>query len=394
MKTPINIISKTIYQYTDSGPKKVVKNTVKGFDLLGIPYTVNKHHFYAKYNWIHDDTDAFILLMKEACNEHAFKKLSEQKYFFGPNLFLLPSNILESFFDTNSIQGKKISDIRGLQLGSYSSPSKWTDDLWKNEGFDASINIWPVGVDTDYFTPDIHIVKDNDILLYTKGRSKDDIDEIENYIKSLNLSFSHLSYGSYDEEYFIHEVRRSKFGVVVVSSESQGLAIEEMLSMNLPLVVFDISYINQRSYKDSIKNEENEISEEAQISLKNRHHATSVPYWDDSCGLKSIDIDTVKKYIVQMQNEYEHFHPREFIVNELGLKKQARELCALLGYPLKIDDENNGDDKGQLRNQPYDDIDQITTLTKTLPNWRNRTWYRPILFLKYSLKKIRAVLKL
>ena len=54
----INIISKAYLSKNATGPKKVVDNFIKGLDILGYPYVINKRLDACQRLWIHDDTAA------------------------------------------------------------------------------------------------------------------------------------------------------------------------------------------------------------------------------------------------------------------------------------------------------------------------------------------------
>src|ERR1039458_5421480 len=51
----INIVSRAYLKRLVYGPKKVVDNLIKGLDLVGYPYVVNKRLDACRRLWIHDD---------------------------------------------------------------------------------------------------------------------------------------------------------------------------------------------------------------------------------------------------------------------------------------------------------------------------------------------------
>ena len=61
----INIISKSYLSRNVSGPKKVVDNLIKGLNILGYPYVVNKRLDACQRLWIHDDTVALAEINKD-----------------------------------------------------------------------------------------------------------------------------------------------------------------------------------------------------------------------------------------------------------------------------------------------------------------------------------------
>ena len=87
--------------------------------------------------------------------------------------------------------------------------------------------------------------------------------------------------------------------------ESQGFAIEEALSCNVPLLVWNVTSMNQE-FKSSYSN----------IS------ATTIPYWDERCGEffhKSEEfIETFNMFLSKLDS----YKPREFIFETL-----TEEIC-------------------------------------------------------------------
>jgi glycosyltransferase involved in cell wall biosynthesis len=93
--------------------------------------------------------------------------------------------------------------------------------------------------------------------------------------------------------------------------ESQGFALQEAMSCNVPLLVFDINSVYDE-YGTSFFNHYKPLD------LK----ATSVPYWSDKCGLKTNELNDIPEMIDQMINTYQTFEPRKFIIDNL-----SEEVC-------------------------------------------------------------------
>lgn len=376
----INIISKSIYQFHPSGPKKVIDNLILGLKEFNIPYTINHHPIYSEFNVIHDDKEAVTHLVKqfEKKTEKSISKIKNNKYAIGPNLYTSITEIENSGIDLNSAFFKTYD---------FLVPAKWVADYWKNLGYPGKIVIWPSGIQTDRFKPLFanvnHSISDDSVnteiknskieqsadniqhtkvLLYTKGRSMSEILDIKKFLEQNNFLYTELSYGNYSEEKLIDTARASKFGILIDSSESQGIAIQELLSLNLPLVVYDIKLLDKRIFKTDIGTP-----------------ATSIPYFDSTCGLVSFNAIDTKKHILEMDKTMRlgngFFYPRDFILKNLTLKKQAEELCKILHYDIK---------NIPLTNSTF--LEKSTFKLSKIHYWRNRTWLKPYLLLKYSVK--------
>lgn len=388
----LNIISQSIYQLNPSGPRKVVRNLIKGLREAGVDYVINKNPLDCKYNWIHDDPQAIAYLLKKfesgIPHQDRIESSGTRKNIFGPNIFFSPANI-ESLtkpgFDMTNLEKSPLAH------GSYIMPSTWVSDFWKKHGYTAPTAIWPVGVDTEFFTPQTdaapQIASLEKVLVYTKGRSQSDILAITDFLDEQKISYSLFSYGSYSEKDLMEEAQYARFGIIIGSSESQGLAIEELMSLNLPLAVFDITYLNQASCADKSGKD------------GSKDLATTIPYFDERCGLVAKDVEGMKKIILEM-DEYENprteFKPREFILQNLTLEKQTIEFLKIMNYPIDAWAKENPTDRS-LDNSSGEQSDH-STAEKIAPafgkrqkirNWRNRTWYYPVLKAKFILKYLR-----
>ena len=168
----------------------------------------------------------------------------------------------------------------------------------------------PFAVDIEKFKPR-DLPKLYDCFVYFKQRNTDDLHYVTSVLNKKNLSYIVIVYGKYKEEDYIQALHSSKFGVWVGRHESQGFAVEEALSCNVPLLVFDCTSMFQEY------NEKNEIcykNELGRYSLK----ATALPYWDDTCGLTFTKQEEFPQNLDKMLAEYATFQPREYIKKTLS----------------------------------------------------------------------------
>ena len=120
----------------------------------------------------------------------------------------------------------------------------------------------------------------------------------------------------YSEQEYLSYLQTCKFGIWIDAHESQGFALEEALSCNVPLLVWNVLSLNQ---------EEN--------SNYPNIPATTIPYWSDSCGevfYHFCEFDYVFRIFMSRLHTY---NPRDYIVNHLSIAKCEEkfvELVALL----------------------------------------------------------------
>lgn len=256
----------------NNGPGKVVKNLIKGLNLLDIEVISNE---ICEYNGI-------LQLNYNALN------YCNDTTLIGPNICVLPNEI--PFIWT--------------KFKKHIVPSDWVCSLYRS--FDITKNndifVWPVGIDTDTFI-DFEKKPKYDVLIYCKNRSNE-LDNILNYLNHKGLTHITLIYGKYSEEEFIQKANDCKVCILLTKTESQGIAYQEILSMNRPCYV-----LNKDKWDD----------------YGIVFDATSVPYFDYTCGMIASDINFFEYFY-----ENKNYKPREYIINNLSLLKQASKYIELL----------------------------------------------------------------
>tara|TARA_Y100000114_G_scaffold36710_1_gene32223 strand:+ start:17857 stop:18681 length:825 start_codon:yes stop_codon:yes gene_type:complete len=264
------------YDGQGRGPGKVRDNLIKGLELLGVKVFHGEEREHT--GWLHNCPPSFI-------PEH---------WLLGPNLFVLPTDAPPDFW----------SKKRRLV-----TPCWWTTDVYSQvltqAGLPHELYTWAVGIDTDKFSPS-DTTKTNDCIIYFKNGNLNDYVDVTKKLKSRNLSYEELRYGDYDEKDLIELAQRSKFVVTLTSTESQGIAYQELLSMNLPCYVFERDMWRDRPGFSC--------------------PASSAPYFDSRCGIKCKDVSFLDTFI----NDLEKYAPRDYILDNLTLEKCASEYLLMM----------------------------------------------------------------
>jgi hypothetical protein len=230
------------------------------------------------------------------------RKYPQTKFIFGPHFSVFPEK-------------HKMDAIEGVN-SVYVQPSEWASNVWKYDPICKNIKIetLPFGVDVDKFNEIKPIKNRNEVILYYKARHPDDLNIILNFLKSNNIEPKIFNYRArYDENDYIDSLHNSKFCIWVDAHESQGFALEEALSCNVPLLVWNVKSMNQEhdsSYSDIT--------------------ATTIPYWDDRCGEYFTDVQqleiTFNKFITNLPN----YKPREYILENLTFEVCENKLIDLV----------------------------------------------------------------
>ena len=288
----INIISTQATKKITDGSQKVFANLVKGLDKIGYPYVINRALNATNRLWIHDDVTALRYMHRSK----AYKVL-------GPNLFVMPKDIPREI------------DLNGVQ---YLQPCEWVRRMWEHVGFDAcAIRIWPVGIDTDIFRPSDIKPSDKRIMVYHKRRDTRDLQTILDALYKLGLPYRLVLCGQYDEEEYLDLLAETSFQIHLGCSESQGIAMLEAMACDIPILVCDVMRISQAKTGYNFD-----------TSL-DRLPVTSAPYFDDTCGVKITDLSEVKNAIELMLDNLNGFSPRNYILRNLSLERQAQAFVSL-----------------------------------------------------------------
>lgn len=245
------------------------------------------------------------------------KYISSAKHIlYGPHIFLFPVPPWQTYpFDSRC---------------SYISPSEWPIEFIDEAGgINLPIVINPFAVDVEKFKPYVSN-KYYDCVLYIKHRKTEDVEYVESILQSKGMTYRKFDYlKRYNEEDYMKALNESHFAVWVTSTESQGFALQECLSMNVPILVWnatslfdEINSLGEQTYRDKL----------GKYKLK----GTTTPYWDERCGISFTEKDDFQKNLDIMKSSYTQFHPRDYVLENLSPKVCMEKLVKLvqnLGTP-------------------------------------------------------------
>ena len=279
------------------GVMMVALELMRGLDKLNIPYRYNDYK-YAKRN-----PDKLIGVIGKP--HLLFEKKFKNPILFGAGIFSHPLDCINFF--------EKYPNVKKMLV-----PGDWMKDMFKPY-YGNKVMTWPVGIDTEKWHPQLkaHDLT-TDFLIYDKVRWQHDyfqkelISPIISTLKANGLTFDTIQYGSYNHQELTEKIAKAKAVIFLCEHETQGLAYQQMLATGTPVLAWDRGgfWQDPNYYPDRVKYEP----------------VSSVPYWDENCGLKfkdKTDFPSVLKKFLLKQNKNE-FDPRSFILKNLTL-----EICAL-----------------------------------------------------------------
>lgn len=228
-------------------------------------------------------------------------KYPNTKFIFGPQFSVFPEYRLSIIKGPNSV---------------YNLLSNWVTNIWKKYSIcnDLKLIQLPFGVDTEKFVNTKSITEKNEVIVYFKHRNPVDLQLIEIFLKDKRISYNIFSYDTrYSEETYLECLQNAKYCIWVDAHESQGFALQEALSCDVPLLVWNITSMNQ------------EFGSNYQVLA-----ATTIPYWDPKCGEVFYNINELpSKYEIFIKN-IENYRPREFILENLSVKVCENKLIEFI----------------------------------------------------------------
>ncbi|MUG94046.1 glycosyltransferase family 1 protein [Scytonema sp. UIC 10036] len=209
----------------------------------------------------------------------------------------------------------------------YLQHSHWANEVYKPY-FGHRCTIWPVGIDTETWCSTHSESKSIDFLIYNKimwnydQRNLDLLEPICRILTQKKLSFEQLRYGFYHPQDYRQALKRCRAMIFLCEHESQGLAYQECLSSDIPILAWD----------------RGECLDPNRFKWGMPHiPATSVPYWDERCGVKFKDIHEfpirLGEFLEKLNSQ--QFSPRNYILENLTLEKCARHYLEILNQVQK-----------------------------------------------------------
>ena len=219
-----------------------------------------------------------------------------KKLIAGPNLVIKP--------DDDEVMGSPEIDIHIVN-------SSWTHELYGQvlPSIKSKLKIWPAGVDTDFWCNSTK--EKNHVLIYIKHIENDYYYKVVKLIQKLNLKIIIIKYGSYTKKEYRRCLQVSKYAIFFTKTESQGLALAEAWSCNIPTLVFKISNI---TFPES------------------DYVASSAPYLTQDTGRFFTSLNELENILRKDINKkyLKTFKPREWVLRNMSDEVCAKKLIDLI----------------------------------------------------------------
>ena len=273
------------HSVTMNGPHKVVDNLIKSLNQENIKYAINEEKY--EHNF---------LVQYDATAHEKHSKIEQDTTIIGPQVWMFDS--YGQFLIENQNYYKKII-----------APSEWVKNkfITKFNLPEDKLAVWPVGIEEFSNTREPNY----DCLIYFKRREQKELDAVKQFLDSKNFTYKMVEYGGYGEDGFKQLVNSAKFCFLINGTESQGIAVQEIMSMGVPIISWDIKeWLDQgEAY---------------------RVPATSIPYWDDRCGEVFFNIDDLEVTFSKFYARLDQYDPKAFIKDNLSFECSVKTLLDIL----------------------------------------------------------------
>jgi hypothetical protein len=269
------------------GPGEVFKYLQMGLDELQVKYVINQP---GDINW-------FV---------QANRTLYQDPFPNFPNLYLGP-NIVEL-----PSECKVMMDVEKYKK--VIVPSQGVKDLFGKQIPLDKIEVWHSGIDLNRWCENKKDIE-YDFLIYAKNRNQEDVNTAIKFLEEKNLKYKVMGYGTFNQNDLMDVISKSRYGFIICGSETQGIAIAEMISSNLPLLVWNTTEYNHRGPSFLAP-------------------ATSIPYFDNRCGEVFYKVSDIEEVYNRFANGI--YSPREYAIENFDYVKQTKKILNIIGYEFGL----------------------------------------------------------
>jgi len=221
-----------------------------------------------------------------------------------------PAILGPSMYDNPSQNPNLMKDPR---FKYYILTCNWLKGVFEETYGNACV-LWYAGISTEEWADTKSHKKSIDVLIYDKIRWEREktiplfLDPIKVYLDKKGLSYFVLPYGNITHEVYKDLLRKSRSMVFLCEHETQGIAYQEALASNVPIIAWDHGWWTDPVWP---------------AFSKNPIPATSVPNFSKECGEKFKMISDFPKTFERFWTNIYFYTPRAHIEKEVSFKVSA-----------------------------------------------------------------------
>ncbi len=197
----------------------------------------------------------------------------------------------------------------------YLVTSEWMQTLFKGY-LQERCRLWHAGIDIQRW-PDVSLEqKKYDFLIYDKIRWEREVYEprllspILELLRKNGSSYTMLRYRYHDHQLFRKSLKQSRSMLFLCEHETQGLAYQEALASNVPILAWDNGYW---------------LDPQRLQYTGEKIPASAVPYFSELCGEKFRDIEEFPDKLAIFLKRLPGYRPREYVQKEFDLIASGRK---------------------------------------------------------------------
>jgi len=189
----------------------------------------------------------------------------------------------------------------------YIVPSAWVKELVIKDcsKLKERVLCWSAGIDSQYWKPAKDKDERDEVLVYWKTEPEAFYRQVEILVKEKGMKPVLIKCGDYTADEYKRELDNVKFAIFISRTESQGIALAEAWSMDVPTFVFDPGefFFNGRMVDN----------------------VSSCPYLTRSTGLRWQNLEDLKR-IMDDKNSFVGFSPRAYVLGQFTDEYSAKQL--------------------------------------------------------------------
>lgn len=307
LNTSRNLIRGKLFHGRQSVTKKygghyaVTRSLVEGLQKLGADFSYNP-------SWPGRVGEVVVVLagvdaLRQAIEWRRKKRI--EKLLAGPNLMVFSS-------EYGGILGAPEIDVCLV-------PSEWVKVAYEEDlpTLKGRIRTWSAGIDEKFWRgPSKNEKVGRSVLIYKKNAPDDLCARVDRLLRDHAWEPAWIAYGEYNTDQYKAVLSKSLFAVFLSQTESQGIALLEAWSMDVPTLVW-----NPKSF----------VYRERRYSV-----ASACPYLTPATGCDWVDPASLEHILNNFLENIGNREPRQWVLSHMTDELSARSLLEIAGASVKL----------------------------------------------------------
>jgi glycosyltransferase involved in cell wall biosynthesis len=266
------------------GPSGVLNSLIRGLNSIDISFNINPP--------INQSSPVVHVISNPEALRWAVKNKAcgnIKHIIAGPNISILPT-------DDGGILSNPLIDTLIV-------PSNWSRDahIKSNNALTKKIKVWPAGVSIPKLYKNTEVAQhEYKILVFIKHAPQEIVAGVLESLKEIDVPFTVIEYGKFLQKDYFNLLKKSKGMIYLQEIESQGIALQEAWSFDVPTLVWN---------KGSYTYPGTDITVTGNVSA---------PYQTEATGLFFTDPNDFNTKIQLFLSKIDSFSPREYCINNLS----------------------------------------------------------------------------